>query len=132
MLELPEAQPQGSSRVQDSVANSARANSRLLSVPHSLARFIFYNSRQGGIERGQAGQATLTSSSGVGSKRSGSQLDTLTGVTIGKRSAPVELVNFEPLFGRQNPLARLSPRVYDVRLTPMDSIESPSPSSSDY
>lgn len=106
-----------------------RHNNRLLAVPYSLARFLAHNARAGGAPE----RATLSSQAGDsggrqigGHKRSSSALDALTGVTLGKRSTnPLEFVNFEPVFGRQN-FARGPPRVYDMRWAPVDSIEAPS------
>ena len=61
-----------------------------------------------------------------GSKRSSSALDALTGVTLGKRSAPLGLINLEPIYGRTYPMRAQSPRLYDLRWTPLDSYDSQS------
>lgn len=91
-----------------------------------LSRFFIFNSASRPYE---TRQATASSSGGnvFGYKRSSSALDALTGVTLGKRSAPnYEFVNMEPIYGRQYPIHVPMPRMYDLRWGPLDSYDASS------
>lgn len=101
------------------MAGSSIRTGKLLAIPASLTRFFFYNARP------SEHQAPMGTSSVGGYKRSSSALDALTGVTLGKRSAPVDLVNFEPLLGRQYSTIRSPPRMYDMRWAPLDAFDAP-------
>lgn len=85
-----------------------------------LARFFIFNSASRPYETRQ-----LSNGGNVfGYKRSSSALDALTGVTLGKRSAPnYEFVNMEPIYGRQYPIHVPMPRMYDLRWGPSDSYD---------
>lgn len=96
----------------------ASMRSKVNALPSGLTRFLFYSARP--IER----QAKIEGPFG-GYKRSSSALDSLTGVTLGKRSSgSMELVNWEPLFARQYSM-RSPPRMYDMRWAPLDSLDTP-------
>jgi hypothetical protein len=112
----------GFNRADGGLSGPLRANSRLLAVPLSLARFMFPHSRPG--ERRQSA-ALMDSFGPSNNKRSDSQMDALTGLTgLGKRSVPVEYINLEPIFGRQN-LVRNPGRIQTVRWAPLDAVEAP-------
>lgn len=113
----------------------SRHNNRILAVPRSLARFLFYNARQAGGPVGQSSNQLISSATGTsnngesadngGFERSSRALDAISGMTIGKRSAnPLDYVSLEPIYGRQNYVVRApAPRVYDMRWAPLDTIE---------
>lgn len=113
---------------------------RLLTIPNSLSRFLFSNIRfpQSLVDRQQS---QLSSSDGGpafgGLKRSSSSLDSLTGMTLGKRSiqgstmsslTPASnrlmagsssigsaAVNYEPILDRHAAIFyRATPRMYDI------------------
>lgn len=91
--------------------------SKYITVPNnSLTRFLLYNARP-----------TDRQANGLfGYKRSSSNLDALTGMTLGKRSMPaaMEYLNMEPFYGRHYGM-RSIPRMYDLRWAPLDSYEAP-------
>lgn len=106
---------------------------KFIVMPSSLTRFLFYNTKP--YER-------LSANSIFDNKRSNSALDMITGVTLGKRSlaggngngfvspSSVDLVNWEPIFGRQQYGLNGMPRIYDLRWMPTDAYESSSSSGS--
>lgn len=112
------------------MAGEHSRSSAWITMPTSLARFLFYHARPVESRQSAAGSGLL------GYKRSSSSLDALTGMTLGKRAsggptfsqaqlaAPpptVELLNMDPLFGRQFG-ARSTPRVYDLRWDSYDAL----------
>ena len=115
----------------------SRHNNRILAVPRSLARFLFYNARQPGVAVGQQNQLVGGAGSGSsggnggesidngGYERSSRALDAISGMTIGKRSAnPLDYVNVEPVYGRQS-YAQRAPvaHSYDLRWPPLETFE---------
>lgn len=99
-------------------------NGKLVSITTpqegGLARFFIFNSASRPYETRQA--TSINNGGNVfGYKRSSSALDALTGVTLGKRSAPnYEFVNMEPIYGRQFSMHVPMPRMYDLRWGPLD------------
>lgn len=97
---------------QQVISSSPRMATKLLSLPtSSLSRFFFYHTRPN--------EHQATNGPVGGYKRSSSALDALTGVTLGKRSAPLEVVNYEPV---RYPL-RSPARMYDLHWAPVEPLE---------
>lgn len=111
-----------------------RANSPLLAVPHSLARYFFYNTRNSASNERPASLVASGLSNGGEKKRAGSKLDSLTGVSFpGKRSVPAyDLLPPFQLLGRRADASRAPARLYDVRFMPLEPIGPSGQSNAEY
>lgn len=101
------------SHIQEQDEPAVVAKNRYLAVPSALTRFLLYNA------------PSDRQAAALGYKRSSSALDglsSLTGVTLGKRSSPVELINLDPYLSRQYGV-HFVPRMYDSRWGPLDAYD---------